>query len=103
MAFHPQMDGHSEVTIRVLENFPRPYIECNPHTWVQQLPLVEFAVNHTVSISIESTLFYLNKGFHPTIAMKEMLGRIKTALAEAQTNLERAQRRMANMVNRSRR
>ena len=35
--------------------------------------------------------------------VKETLERMKTALAEAQTNLERAQRRMANAVNRSRR
>ena len=36
-------------------------------------------------------------------AVKETLEWMKTALAEAQTNLERAQRRMANAVNRSRR
>ena len=35
MAFHPQTDGQLEVTIRVLENFLRPYVERNPHTWVQ--------------------------------------------------------------------
>ena len=35
--------------------------------------------------------------------MKETLERMKTALAEAQTNLEHAQRRMANAVHRSRR
>ena len=35
--------------------------------------------------------------------MKETLERMKTALAEAQTNLECAQCRMANAVNRSRR
>ena len=34
-AFHPQTDGQSEVTIRVLENFLRPYVERSPHTWVQ--------------------------------------------------------------------
>ena len=36
-------------------------------------------------------------------AVKETLKRIKTALTEAQTNLEHVQRRMANAVNRSRR
>ena len=119
MAFHPQTDGQSEVTIRVLENFLRPYIERSPHTWVQQLPLAEFAANNAVSISTGFTPFYLNTGAHPTTpvsmmhggaskgsqneAMKETLERMKTALAEAQTNLEHAQRRMANTVNRSRR
>ena len=118
-AFHPQTDGQSEVTIRVLENFLRPYVERSPHTWVQQLPLAEFAANNAVSISTGFTPFYLNTGAHPTTpvsmmhsgaskssqneAVKETLERMKTALAEAQTNLERAQRRMANAVNRSRR
>ena len=31
-AFHPQMDGQPEVTIRVLENFLRPYVQCSPRT-----------------------------------------------------------------------
>ena len=32
-AYHPQTDGQSEVTIRVLENFLRPYVERFPETW----------------------------------------------------------------------
>ena len=36
-------------------------------------------------------------------AVKETLERMKTALTEAQTNLEHAQHKMANAVNRSRR
>ena len=31
MAFNSQTDGQSKETIRSLENFLRPYIECNPH------------------------------------------------------------------------
>ena len=109
-AFHPQTDGQSEVTIRVLENFLRPYVERSPHTWVQQLPLTEFAANNAVSISTGFTPFYLNTGAHPKTpvsmmhggaskssqneAVKETLERMKTALDEAQTNLERAQCRM---------
>ena len=116
MAFHPRTVGQSKVTIRVLENFLRPYVERSSHTWVQQLPLAEFTANNTVSITTEGTPFYLNIGAHPTTlvlmlhggapkgsqneAMKETLERMKTALAEAQNNLERVQCRMANAVNR---
>ena len=119
MAFHPQTDGQLEVTIRVLENFLRSYVERNPHTWVQQLPLTEFAANSAISISTRFTPFYLNTGAHPATpvsimhggtskgsqneAVKETLERMKIALAEAQTNLEHAQCRMVNAVNRSRR
>ena len=98
-AFHPQTDGKSEVTIKVLENFLRPYVERSPHTWVQQLPLVEFAANNVVSINSWFIPFYLNTGAHLTTlvlmlhggttkgsqneAVKETLERMKTALAEA--------------------
>ena len=118
-AFHPQTNGQSEVTIRALENFLRPYVERSPHTWVKQLPLAEFAMNNVVSISTGFTPFYLNTGTHPTTpvsmmrggaskgsqneAVKETVERMKIALAEVQTNLERAQCRMANAVNCSRR
>ena len=83
----------------MLETFLRPYVERNPHTWVQQLPLVEFVANNTISISTGLTPFYLNTGAHPTTpvsmmhsgaskgsqneAMKETLEWMKTALAEA--------------------
>ena len=32
-AFHPQMDGQSERTISIFENFMRPYVECHPTKW----------------------------------------------------------------------
>ena len=116
--FHLHTDGQLEVTIRVLENFLRPYVERSPHTWVQRLPLTEFVVNNPVSINTGFTPFYLNTGAHPTIpvsmmhvgaskgsqneAVKETLEWMKTALAKAQTNLERVQCRMANAINCSR-
>ena len=59
-AFHPQTDGQSEVTDRVMENFLWPYVEWTPHTWVQQLPLVEFATNNAISVSTRFSPFYLN-------------------------------------------
>ena len=74
--------------------------------------------NNVVTISIGFTPFYLNTGTHPNTpvsmphggspegsqndVLKETLERMKTALAEAQTNLVRAQCSMTNVVNRSR-
>ena len=118
IAFHPEIDGQSEVTIRVLESFLRPYIEHRPSTWTSQLPLAEFAANNVVNISIGFTSFYLNSGQHtiiPTMllarrkpkssnkAVKETLERMKTALADAQTNLQKAQKRMKRAVDKRRR
>ena len=101
-AFHLETNGQSEVTIRVLENFLRPYIEHRPSTWTMQLPLAEFVVNNAVNASTEFTPIYLNSGQHPIIptmlltcgkpkssneAVKEALERMKTVLADAHTNL----------------
>ena len=116
-AFHPQTDGQSEVTNRVMENFLRPYVERTPHTWVQQLPLVEFAANNAISVNMGFSPFYLNAGIHPILSTSLMTGglpkttneavqitlkRMKMALVEAQTNLALAQKRMATSVNGSR-
>ena len=117
-AFHPEADGQSEVTIRVLENFLWLYIEHRPSTWTAQLPLAEFATNNGVNVSTGFTPFYLNSGQHPVIptvllargkpkssneGVKEALERMKTALADAQTNLQRAQERMKRAVDKWRR
>ena len=66
-AFHPQTDGQSEVTIRVLENFLRPYVAHRPSTWVDQLPLAEFAANNVVNVNTGYSPFYLNQGSHPLV------------------------------------
>ena len=65
--FPPETDGKSEVTIHVLENFLRPYIEHRPFTWTAQLPLVEFPANNAINVSTGFTPFYLNFGQHPVI------------------------------------
>ena len=96
-----------------------PYVERNPHTRLQQLPLAEFIAHKEVSINIGFTPFYLNTGAHLTTlvsmlhggtpkgsqnkVVNETLEWMKITLAKTQTNLERTQRRMANAVNRSRR
>ena len=66
-AFHPQTDSKSEVTIRELENFLRPYVEVHPHTWSKYLSLAEFAVNNAVNASTGYSPFVLNVGEPPTL------------------------------------
>ena len=58
--FHPITDGQSEVTIRIFENFLQPYIEHRPSTWVDKLPLGEFAVNNAATVNTGYLPFYLN-------------------------------------------
>ena len=77
-AFHPQTDGQSEVMIRTLENFLRPYVERNPSCWVKQLPLAEFAANNAVNASTGYTPFYLETGQDPAVPMSLLESSVQT-------------------------
>ena len=116
-AFHPQTDGQSEVMIRTLENFLRPYVDRNPSIWVKQLPLAEFAANNAVNASTGFTPFFLETGQDPVVpmsllgtqvqtknqAVNDMVDRMKVALETARDNIHKAQERMKRAVDRSRR
>ena len=116
-AFHPQTDGQSEVVIRTLENFLRPFVERNPTSWVKQLPLAEFAANNAVNASTGYTPFYLEAGQDPTVpmslldstvhtrnqAVNDMVDRMKVGLRSARENIHTAQERMKRAVDKSRR
>ena len=111
-AYHPQSDGQSEVTIRTLENFLRPYVEAHPTDWVSLLPMAEFAANNAVNVSTGFTPFFLNGGSHTTVpgmllerpqqtpieAVNKMVERMKVALKQAHVNLAAVQKRMKQRV-----
>ena len=62
IAFHPQTNGHSEVTICVLENFLWSYVEVHPDTWSKYLSLAEFVANNAMNVSTSFSPFVLNVG-----------------------------------------
>ena len=106
-AFHPQTDGQSEVTIRVMEDFLRPYMERYPSSWSSQLSIAEFAANNAVNASTGYSPFYLNSGMHPSVpaslllpadaptsenqSVSETMQRLRDAISQAKTHLESAQ------------
>ena len=114
-AYHPQTDGQSEVTIRTLENFLRPYIEDHQKTWVDLLPLLEFAANNAVNASTGYSPFYLHSGQHPDMmtfasnsrtkvaAVEELTTTMRKTLADASTRFKAAQERMRISANKKRR
>ena len=51
--FHPQTDGQSERTIQVLEDMLRACVLDHKSSWVEHLPLVEFAYNTSYQASIQ--------------------------------------------------
>ena len=117
-AFHPQTDGQSEVTIRVMENFLRPYVERYPSSWSTQLSIAEFAANNVVNASTGYTPFYLNTVMHPVVpsslltastlsttqeSVSERVTRLKDAIHHAQEQLKAAQFRMKRQADKTRR
>ena len=52
-AFHPQTDGQSERTIKVLEDMLRACVLNHKGSWEEHLPLVEFAYNNSYQASIQ--------------------------------------------------
>ena len=56
-AFHPQTDGQSERTIKVLEDMLRACVIDFGGHWDQFLPLAEFAYNNSYYSSIEMAPF----------------------------------------------
>ena len=114
-AYHPQTDGQSEVTIRTLENFLRPYAERYPHQWVDYLPTAEFAANNAVSASTGFSPAYLLYGRNPIVpqvvdlsenkaeAVEHMVERMTDELDTAKGYFARAQQRMCRSANKKRR
>ena len=51
--FHPQIAGHSERTIQVLEDMLRACVLDHKVSWEEHLPLVEFAYNNSHHASIQ--------------------------------------------------
>ena len=64
-SFHPQTDGQTERTNRVLEDFLRHFISPQQTDWHDLLPAAEFAVNNSVHDSHGYTPAFLNFGQHP--------------------------------------
>lgn len=59
-AFHPQTDGASERAIRSVTQILRGVVKANQSDWVERLPMVEFAMNSTVSMTTGFAPFEIN-------------------------------------------
>ena len=56
-AYHPQIDGQTERTIRSLEDLLRACVLEQGVNWVECLPLIEFTYNNSFHSSIGMTPF----------------------------------------------
>lgn len=64
-AFHPQTDGVTERANRSIAQVLRAVIKPDQSDWVEKLPLVEFALNSTVSSTTGFAPFELTGGYLP--------------------------------------
>ena len=64
-AYHPQTDGQSERTNRIMEEVLRAYVGPLQDDWDRWLPMAEFAINDSYQESVKATPFQLNYGRNP--------------------------------------
>jgi transposase InsO family protein len=74
-AFHPQTDGQTEKSNRVLEDYLRHYISPSQDDWDEWLPQAEFSVNNAWQKSIKNTPFMLIFGQQPRTPLNQSGGR----------------------------
>jgi len=79
-AYHPQTDGQTERTNRILEVMLRHYANPTLDDWDEHLDAVEFAVNNAWQEFIRTTPFFLNYGLRPhTPAKVELPSKVPAA------------------------
>lgn len=104
-AYHPQTDGQTERTNRVVADTLRHYCDTCQNNWDEHLSTVEFAINNAINASTGQTPFYMNYGYHPNIpaslgssitnpAAAQMAESLASRLARAKRCLQAAQDRM---------
>ena len=64
-AYHPQTDGQTERTNRILEEMLRHYVSPDHDDWDEHLDMAEFAINDAWQEFVQETPFMLNYGQHP--------------------------------------
>ena len=67
--FHPQMDGTTEWANCSIGQILRMIINDDQKNWADKCPMVEFALNSSVSATTGFALFELNQGYMPQIGM----------------------------------
>lgn len=113
-AYHPQSDGQTEVTNRILQTFLRYFVSDTPKLWVSMLPLAEHWYNSSYQSAIKMTPFEALYGRPPpnmcsyvsgstvVATLDETLAQRHQMLAVIKLNLQKAQSRMRSHANNGR-
>ena len=65
--YHPQTQGQVENNNKWMETYLQMFCSHCQDDWVDLLPMVEFAYNNHHHPSIDTTPFFMNYGYHPTL------------------------------------
>ena len=103
-AFHPETDGQTERTNRILEEYLRHYVGPTQDDWDQHLSLAEFAYNNSYQESVKATPFFLNYGRHPAtppeVALATTVPAAATVVTELRDRVDNAKRMLQSAQDR---
>jgi len=114
-AFHPQTDGQSEVTNRILGIYPRCLAGDRPRQWLRWLPWAEYCYNTSYQTALKATPFEVVYGHSPptlasyrpglarVVALDRQLYERDVFLNDIRDRLHQAQDIMKETADRSRR
>lgn len=68
-AYHPETDGQTERTNRIIHEMVRNYINYQQNNWDEILVSCEIAYNNSIQASTGFTPYYLNYGHHPNFPL----------------------------------
>jgi hypothetical protein len=83
-AFHPQTDGQSEVTNRIIALYLRCLTGDRPRSWLHWLPWAEFCYNTSFQSALKTTPFNVVYGRDPPPLLKYQAGMPSVAAVDAQ-------------------
>ncbi|MGH2637868.1 MAG: RNase H-like domain-containing protein, partial [Rhabdochlamydiaceae bacterium] len=78
-AYHPQTDGQTERTNRIMEEILRNYVSDSQDDWDRHLTAVEIAINNSQQSSTQFTPFYLNHGRDIKLPMEVAMSRLDSS------------------------
>jgi transposase InsO family protein len=86
-AYHPQTDRSSERAIQVMSQMLQSVINDHQMNWVEQLPLIEFAMNSAENESTGTTPFEVNYGWLPCIIRGVEFGSTRPGIKQFTENI----------------
>ncbi len=117
-SYHPQTSGMVERMNQTCEQVLRSlFNELEDNDWEKLLPMVQFVINSSPSVTTGYSPFFLNYGFHPVTPLemmrdreectvestKDFLTRMETIFIAAKKQMEKAELQMKQKADKRRR